>query len=59
MFEIKEWKSNRRCHPCLEKGDTNYLIAQKWGKTDEGQQLYKLDCIECGHHDNLTTWDGK
>lgn len=52
------WKSMRRCHDCLVKGNTNYLIVERDGFTDDFKQLYRLRCPEC-QFDERTTWDGK
>lgn len=52
------WKSMRRCHDCLVKGNTNYLFVERDGFTDAGNQLYRLSCPECKFSEQ-TTWDGK
>jgi hypothetical protein len=57
-MEINRWKTVRRCHECLLKGNTNYLWAQPWGKDDMDHPQFKLDCLECGFHE-LSHWNGK
>lgn len=53
-----KWKTTRRCHDCLMKGDTYYLEAQKWTKDNEGRQQFRLTCPGCGYSE-LTKWEGR
>lgn len=57
--ESERWKSIRRCHNCLENGDTNYLWAQKWGKNEDDVQEYRLTCEVCTQTPEISKWDGK
>jgi hypothetical protein len=56
-MEPERWKTIRRCHECLMKGNTNYLVAQKWGRTEDDFPNYRLTCPECGFAEQ-TKWSG-
>lgn len=52
------WRTERRCHDCLTKGNTVYLDGQAWGKDEEGRDQFRLSCNECGHTE-VTRWSGR
>lgn len=51
------WDTPRKCRVCIKSEQIVLCKAERWGKSKDGLDEYKIFCPKCGDF-QISNWDG-